>query len=247
MKRLLTALALAAMLAGAVEAQPGGGRGRGAGPPPNGEGGPTAGDNGGQTMGFSDPARVIQAEIAVGQLAVQKGQWEALQRMGTKEAVLLVPQPVAAQAWLKAQRPPAQPARLDTHQVFLSCDGTTALTIGNWRRPDGTRGWYRAVWRRDPRKGNFQWLVAAAGSPALPGEEPDAIDAKVAQCQRRRGGGDGPHAPAAAVPVLDVRQPIPAVHEERSADGSLRWRWSERGLEGWMMAEGGEQQVLPAQ
>lgn len=219
-------LALLAV-AGSATAQPGG---RG----PGGEGGDS----------YADPAGVIQAEIAVGQLAGEKGQWAALARMAAKNAVLLVPHPVFAEGWLKGQKPVGSPARLNTHFVYLSCDGSTALSAGTWSRPGGEKGWYRAVWRREPKKRTFQWVLATAGTLERAGEEPDSISARVARCAKR--GPEG-RKEAAAVPSLDPKQPLPADHEERSADGSLRWRWSGDGvLEGWMAGEGGEVKVLPA-
>lgn len=221
------ALALtAAFAAGIASAQPGGGMREGRG--------------GGMPMGFADPAGIIAAEIAIGQLAVEKGQWSALSRMAAKDAVLLVPQPVAAQRWLKAQAPVAVSARLNTHLVFLSCDGSTALSTGTWSRRDGAKGWYRAVWRRDPKKGGFKWLVGAAGPLASASDEPEAISARVARCQRRDRRAEDAKAPL----PLAIGQPLPADYEARSEDGSLRWRWSPRGLEGWMVVETGEEQVL---
>jgi hypothetical protein len=210
------------LLAGVADAQPGG-RGRG---------GPMGGD------GFADPAAVIQAEIAVGHLALQKGQWDALSRTAAKGAVLLVPQPVVAESWLGKQPAVASPARLNTHFVYLSCDGATALTAGTWSRPDGAKGWYRAVWQRARKKNFYQWVVATAGRIDTPGEEPDAITAKVAHCARREG-------PPTALPLPpDPRQALPAEREEKSPDGSLRWRWSAGQLQGWMATESGETQIL---
>jgi len=229
--RVAATVIAALLLAGSVEAQ-------------------TGGEERGTRSSYADPAPVIKAEIAIGQLALAKGQWEALARMAAKDAVLLTPQPVLAQRWLKGQPASTPSARLNTHLVFLSCDGSTALTTGSWSRPDGVKGWYRAVWQRERKKPVFQWLVGVAGTGSPSGEEPDSISAKVAQCKRRGPEGEGPQ-PASAAPAIDPRQPLPATHEERSVDGSLRWRWSmETGggaaLEGWMVTETGEKQVLPA-
>ncbi|CAN5310377.1 hypothetical protein BH10PSE13_BH10PSE13_24330 [soil metagenome] len=231
MKRAVPALTFAILLAGAAQAQPGRSEDRGT------------------RSSLADPAAVIRAEIAIGQLAVAKGQWEAMARMAAKDAVLLTPQPVPAQRWLKSRPPATPPARLNTHLVFLSCDGSTALTAGTWSRPDGAKGWYRAVWQREGKKRMFQWLLGTAGTLDQSAEEPDAISAKVAQCSRRGPEGEDPQS-VPAVPALDPNQPLPITHEEKSMDGSLRWRWAMGAggaavLEGWMVTETGERQVLP--
>lgn len=224
MKRRVVAAALAASLAtGAGQGQPRGGDG----------------------PSYADPAAVIRAEIAIGQLALAKGQWDAMARMAAKNAVLLVPQPVLAERWLKGRAPATPPARLNTHSVFLSCDGSTALTTGTWSRPDGGKGWYRAVWQRERKKGLFQWRVATAGALDRTGEEPDSISAKVAHCRPGDGRDNGPP------PKPHPKQSLPAIHQESSGDGSLRWRWSAGTggaavLEGWMVTDMGEVQVLPA-
>ncbi|MFT3968084.1 MAG: hypothetical protein QM690_19620, partial [Sphingobium sp.] len=234
---------------------PGGGRGGGRG----GAGGP----GGGGMSRYADPSGVISAEMAVNRLSIEKGEWAALARSGAKDAILLVPEPVFAQRWLKGRRAPALSVRWQTRQVFMSCDGGEAITTGTWAGSDGRRGWYSTIWRRDPKQG-FQWVLSHGGQGGKDAADTDEISARVAQCKRRerpQGGGDGPPAGAPGgkggkgrggpdpAAMLDIRQPVPMNWEDRSQDGSLRWRWAvapdkSRTLDVWMATEEGEARVV---
>lgn len=87
----------------------------------------------------------------------------------------------------------------------MSCDGGYAVSRGVWTR--GTEnGDYVAVWERQPKKGEWKWLVRDQGPAANPGEAPEMIAAKVAECSglpRRRPGEEPPPRDAAAATSRD--------------------------------------------
>ena len=94
----------------------------------------------------------IDAERAFAADAQRRGQWTAFRATATEEAVMFVPQPVNAQAFLKDKADPPQPLKWWPASSFVSCDGNLAVNHGPWHN--------RQQWRRDlhhrlatPRRG----------------------------------------------------------------------------------------------
>jgi hypothetical protein len=163
---------------------------------------------------YADPSAVIAADLALGRLAREKGQWETLRKAAAAEAVWFAPRPVAAAAWLKRQAEPAVPARWQPRMVWMSCDGAYAVSRGAWTR-GGEGGEYLAVWERQ-KKGEWKWLVREEAPPADLGEAPEMISGQVAECSglsRRR--------PLEAAKRAEDVLPDPA--DAVSRDGSLKW------------------------
>lgn len=236
--RVLTG-ALLLLMAGASLAQPGG-KGK------RGQGG---------FGGYADPSGVIAGEIALGQLSVAKGQWVALAKMGAKDAILFTPAPVFAQQWLPRQKGAPLSIKWGTETVYMSCDGRAAVALGHYSQSDGKTGAYTTIWRRDPKAG-YRWALNLRQEGSAAAVDPDAgieISAKVAFCKKRppRPDATKDQAPEETRPVLDPRQSAPASWDDRSEDGSLRWRWQAvangtPALTVWMATDGGETQVVGA-
>ena len=131
----------------------------------------------------ADPSKVVAAELAFARLAQEKGQWTAFAQTSTDKAVMFVPQPVLAHQWLKGRANPAVAVKWQPHQVWLSCDGSLAVTKGPWQRPQGV-GYFTTVWQRQ-RDGQYKWVMDQGDGleQALP--EPEMIGGKVASCERR--------------------------------------------------------------
>ena len=91
---------------------------------------------------------VIDAERAFAQMAQDKGQWTAFRATAAPDAVMFVPQPVKAQAWLKDKKDPPKAIRWQPTHAWVSCDDKTAVDTGNWQRPDGTVGFFTTIWQR---------------------------------------------------------------------------------------------------
>lgn len=203
--------------------------------------------------GYADPSGVIAAEMYLGRLSIEKGEWAALAKTGTKDAILFTPSPVFAQRWLKGQHGAPLSVRWRTETVYMSCDGRAAASVGHYVQSDGKIGWYTNLWRRDPKQG-FQWTLSHGGptdkAPAAKDADAgDEITAKVAFCKRRGPRGAQPDPKAAPPPpavMLDPGQPPPMNWEDKSEDGSLRWRWAvapdkSRTLDVWMATEDGKE------
>ena len=156
----------------------------------------------------ANPSAVIAAEIAFNRLAQEKGQWTAFRETSTKEAVMFVPGPVVAQAWLKGQTDPAKAVTWQPHKAFMSCDGKTGVTTGAWQRPDGAVGYFTTVWQWQPKgaqpvdappsylgDGEWKWVVDHGDALTAPRAVPELIETRVASCKGQ------PNAPLSAPPM----------------------------------------------
>ena len=175
-------------------------------------------------MHYASPAAIVAADVALSQLAQRKGQWAALRETATEDAVLFVPQPVIARNWLKAQaaslQDPGTPANAwQSTQVWLSCDGSLAVSYGNTRMAAGGPGYYTTVWQRQKR-GDYSWVMTQSDGLAAAMATPDMIGAGVATCDRSA----RPATPGAPLP------PPPAF------PAGTRGGWSEDRTLSWSVA-----------
>lgn len=187
-----------------------------------------------------NPSAVVAAELGFARLAQDKGQWTAFRETADKDAVMFVPDAVNAQTWLKKRADPPKAIAWQPYRVFASCDGQYALSTGPWTRPDGTRGTFSTIWRRQ-KDGTFKWIVDFGSGTQIPVQEEVMIEGKVAYCGgrgRRSGGPDegidgrpprgerGDGRREAKQEVVPIPNPPPASGQGQSGDGSLRWAWT---------------------
>lgn len=142
-----------------------------------------------------DPSSVFAAEIAFNRLAQQKGQWTAFRETAAEDAIMFVPERVQARQWLKAQKDPPASVSWTPSSIYVSCDGNLAASTGNWKRPDGSVGYFTTIWRRD-KKGRWKWVLDHGDRLATPRETSEFLIGKVATCRR----GEGAPAPSDVPP-----------------------------------------------
>jgi hypothetical protein len=174
---------------------------------------------GGTMTGVANPSAVIGTEIAFARLAQAKGQWTAFRdTMAVNDAVLFEPAKVVARDWLKGRRDPAEAVRWQVHEVWMSCDGTYAISRGAWQLGKDT-GVFNTVWQRQPRSGEYLWVLDLGDTLSSPLAAPDMIGGHVSECRNR------PHRPVPAVGKKPSKLP-PAIDaaDGQSEDGTLRWR-----------------------
>jgi len=158
---------------------------------------------------LADPSAVIAADLALGRNARSKGEAEALRAAAAPAALMLTPRPVPAAQWLKRPAVRAASPEWQPQIVWASCDGGYAITRGTWRR-GAARGEYFALWQRQPKR-DWRWLLHEEGPAGSPGEAPEMIAGKVAECA-----GLPPRPPEFVPPPV-------APLEDASRDGSLEW------------------------
>lgn len=181
----------------------------------------------------------IDAERAFAGDAKVDGQWTAFRKWSTADAVMFVPQPINAQAFLKDRKDP--PVAMDWWPAasYVSCDGKTAVNTGGWRRPDGTVGYFTTVWQRQA-DGGWKWLVDGGDTLKVARERP--AEPKVVRASCKRAG--GLHV-ASGLRSLDAKREVGA-----SADNTLSWQWDvmpdgARTFVVWIDDDGDREQLSP--
>lgn len=164
--------------------------------------------------GQAQPSDVVATEIAFARLAREKGQWSAFAEFAADDGVMFVPEPVAAKSWLRGRANPAQSVAWQPHQVWMSCDGSLAVTKGAWQRPDGSNGYFTTVWQRQKDR-TYRWVMDQGDVLAQPLVEPEFIGTEVADCRAGR--------EIVIATGLDLE--IPGRGAGRSMDGSLAYEW----------------------
>ncbi len=166
----------------------------------------------------ANPSAVIAAELGFARLAQEKGQWSAFRATAASDAVMFVPQRVNAQTWLKGRADPATSVRWAPTAVWSSCDGSYAVTRGNWQSANSSGG-FVTVWQRqgDPRRAEkieYKWVLDMSVTTEHSGAAVDTIDAKVAHC-------------SVPPPMMLSAPPSAGSGPDRksgtSTDGTLRW------------------------
>lgn len=159
----------------------------------------------------ASPGKIVAAELAFARLAREKGQWTAFREFATEDAVMFVPEPVNARDWLAKQKNPAESVKWQPHQVWMSCDGSLAVTKGAWQRPDGSFGYFTTVWERQ-QDGEYKWVLDQGDVLAEPLAEPDVVQSTVADCSLQ---------PAQTIPY--PAQPTQKKFSGEADDGRLKW------------------------
>lgn len=171
---------------------------------------------------YASPAAIVAADVAMSQLAQRKGQWVAMRDMATEDALLFAPQPVIARNWLKAQPPTVKATSWQPQQVWLSCDGSLAVSYGNTQLAAGSPGYFTTVWQRQKR-GDYKWVMTQSDGLAAALAAPEMIGAGVATCDRTA-------RPPASIDPTALPAPAPAF------PAGTRGGWSEDCTLSWTVA-----------
>jgi hypothetical protein len=132
----------------------------------------------GPVFNIAQPSEVVAAELAFAQLAQERGQWTAFRQTAAADAEMFVPERANAQQWLRGRSDPPVAVRWQPHEVWISHDGSLAVTYGAWQRPAGT-GYFITVWRRQ-RDGKFRWVLDQGADLDEPLPAPEMLRAHVA-------------------------------------------------------------------
>ena len=132
---------------------------------------------------IANPSAIVATELAFAREAQERGQWTAFADFAAPDAIMFEPQPVLAKDWLKKQANPAQALTWQPYAVWMSCDGSMAVSKGAWQRPNGSTGYFTTVWKRQ-RDGNYKWTLDQGDALAKPLPAPEMIAGQVADCSR---------------------------------------------------------------
>lgn len=135
----------------------------------------------GPRFNTAQPGEVIAAELGFARLAQERGQWTAFRETAADDAEMFVPQRVNAQQWLRGRADPPVSVRWSPQAVWVSCDGSFAVTKGNWTGPNSS-GTFATVWQRQPR-GGYKWVLDMSLTDGqVDRVAADTIAAAVADC-----------------------------------------------------------------
>ena len=166
----------------------------------------------------------IQAERAFAADAQRIGVWSAFRKYALPDAVIFTPQAVWAQEYLKDLKDPPRAFDWWPTRTFISCDGRTAVNIGDAVTADGKpMSHFTTVWQATGK--NWRWSydgglpIAKDEKLSAKGVRPQVVRAR---CSR------APGAPVIAPTPLTDRQarktPVDSGRGE-SADKTLGWDW----------------------
>ena len=170
-------------------------------------------DGGPRLKPAANPSAVIAAEIGFNQLAQAKGQWTAFRETAAAGAEMFVPERVKAANWLKGRANPPIPVKWQPLAVWSSCDGSYAVTHGEWQRP-GSTGNFATVWQRQ-KSGRYKWVLDMSLANEKNAAPVEMIAAQVADC--------GGTPPAVGVAVADPTDRTADTVTSSSDDGTLSW------------------------
>jgi hypothetical protein len=159
------------------------------------------------------PQSAAEAERAYSAAAQAEGQWTAFRRFATDDAILFVPQPVAAAEFLRDRKDPPIPVQWWPAESYVSCDGSTAVNTGPWvRSAQKTIGYFTTVWKRQADR-SWKWAVDIGDALKQPRRVPERVAPRRASCA-------GHPATVAVAVAGDIK-----TGSGGSPDGTLRWAW----------------------
>ena len=161
----------------------------------------------------ANPSAVIAAELAFARMAREKGTWTAFREYATADALWPSPALSNVRRDLAGTPDPAEAIVWGPDAVWVSCDGSFALSTGPATYPDGRRGRFATIWQRQ-RDGEFRWVLDQGFDLEAGYEAPEMIGAKVADC------------PQGYERASWRRPPVrrdEAWGSNRSNDGTLEW------------------------
>ncbi len=138
----------------------------------------------------ANPSAIVKAELSFARLAREKGQWAAFRETAASDAVIFVPKLTNAQEWLKDKVEPPSAVEWQPHKIYMSCDGSLAVSTGAWQRGDGTTGRFVTIWqqqnfgaRKRGKETEWKWVFDHGVPLSKPLPEPEFVQSKVASCK----------------------------------------------------------------
>jgi len=156
----------------------------------------------------------LDAERAFAADAQKLGQWTAFRKWSTDDALMFIPQPVNAHAFLAGKKDPPVSVFWWPGRSYISCDGSYAVNTGPWVRDWGKSvGYFTTVWKRQD-DGGWKWIYDAGDSLSVARPEGGDVRTVAASCEGT---------PA----TIDDAAPAQgaASGSGASPDGTLRWSW----------------------
>jgi hypothetical protein len=129
----------------------------------------------------ANPSTVIAAELAFARMAREEGTWTAFREYSTDDALWPSPALTNVRRSLAGVADPAEAIVWAPDAVWVSCDGSFAVSTGPATYPTGRRGRFATVWQRQ-RNGEYRWVLDQGFDLEADYAGPEMIGARVADC-----------------------------------------------------------------
>jgi hypothetical protein len=128
-----------------------------------------------------EPSTVIAAELAFAREAREKGTWTAFRNWATDDAVWPGPKWENVQTALRGASDPAQAIVWGPDLVWVSCDGSFALSTGPASYPNGRKSRFATIWQRQ-KNGEYRWVLDQGFDLEMGYANGDMISGRQAEC-----------------------------------------------------------------
>ncbi len=167
-------------------------------------------------LAAATPQTAIDAERAVSADAHKIGQWAAFAKWAMPDAIMFLPQPSSAQAFVKGRAEPATAIYWWPGRSYVSCDGNTAINTGPAVYGVGKAvGYFSTVWQRQA-DGGWKWELDHGDVLKSARAEGGDIKAEQAAC---------PTTPVPPIPQREVPEGV-KIGGGSSKDGTINWQWT---------------------
>lgn len=159
------------------------------------------------------PQTAVDAEREFAARAQTEGMWTAFRATAADDAILFVPKPVNAQAWMVDRKDPQIGYMWWPAHSFVSCDGTIAVNTGP-SVLSASRGYFTTIWRRQP-DGGWKWVFDHGDTLSAPRAAYEVSKVRKASCRGRP-----------AIPPVSAQSILQGNGSGASPDGTLTWSWT---------------------
>ncbi len=160
-----------------------------------------------------EPSTVIATELAFARAAREDGTWTAFRDYATDDAIWPGPGWENVQAALKGQADPEKPIVWGPDLVWVSCDGSFALSTGAATHPSGRKTRFATIWQRQ-NDGDYRWVLDQGFDLEDAYADPEMIAGRKAEC---------PQGMPNRVKRAPKARRSEAWQSGRSDDGTLAW------------------------
>lgn len=182
-------------------------------------------------------ASTVAVERAYAALAQTRGQWTAFRETAAPDAILFVPEPVAAGPWLRDRKDPPISVMWWPGRTWISCDRRLGINFGPWIRRGGKLvGTFTTIWAKQP-DGSWKWQLDRGNVTPEAVAAGDAPQEQAASCRHLAAArGASPTTAAAPEAVILVGDTMPrpdpppgaegdgtTIKSGASPDGSIKW------------------------
>ncbi len=129
----------------------------------------------------ADPSKVIAAELAFARMAREDGQWTAFREYSTEDALWPGPALTNVRRDIAEAPDPAEAIVWGPDAVWISCDGSFALSTGPATYPNGRRSRFASIWQRQ-RNGEYRWVLDQGFDLEADHAAREMIEGNVADC-----------------------------------------------------------------